>query len=50
MNQPNKLDFYITLGWKGTSDKHSNLLGQFLSYKEKEVLWIHTLALLKNNR
>jgi len=27
------------------SDKHSNLLGQFLSYEENEVLWIHTLVL-----
>jgi len=26
-----------------TSDKHSNLLGQFLSYEENEVLWIRTL-------
>ncbi len=26
-----------------TSDKHSNLLGQFLSYNENEVLWIRTL-------
>ncbi len=25
-----------------TSDKHSNLLGQFLSYEENEVLWIRT--------
>ena len=25
-----------------TSDKHSNLLGQFLGYKENEVLWIRT--------
>ncbi len=24
------------------SDKHSNLWGQFLSYKENEVLWIRT--------
>ncbi len=23
-----------------TSDKHSNLLGQFLGYEENEVLWI----------
>ena len=28
-----------------TSDKHSNLLGQFLSYEENEVLWIRTLAI-----
>ncbi len=26
-----------------TNDKHSNLLGQFLSYEENEVLWIRTL-------
>ncbi len=26
-----------------TSDKWANLLGQFLSYKENEVLWISTL-------
>ncbi len=25
-----------------TSDKHSNLLGQLLSYEEDEILWIHT--------
>jgi hypothetical protein len=25
-----------------TSDKHSNLLGQLLSYKENELLWIRT--------
>jgi len=25
-----------------TSAKHSNLLGQLLSYEEIEVLWIHT--------
>ncbi len=24
------------------SDKHSNLLGQFLSYEENEVLWMRT--------
>ncbi len=28
-----------------TSDKHSNLLGQFLIYEENEVLWIHTQRL-----
>ncbi len=26
-----------------TSNKHPNLLGQFLSYEENEVLWIRTL-------
>jgi hypothetical protein len=25
-----------------TSDKHSNLLGQFLSYEKNEALWIRT--------
>ncbi len=25
-----------------TSDKHSNLLGQFLSYEWNEMLWIQT--------
>jgi hypothetical protein len=27
-----------------TSVKHSNLLGQFLSYQENEVLLMHTLG------
>jgi len=50
MNGPNKLDCYITLGWKGPwtntlaywahsyIDKHSNLLGPFACYQENEVL------------
>ena len=37
-NKPNKLDHSITQLETLTSDKHSNLLGQFLSYKENEVL------------
>jgi hypothetical protein len=42
MNQPNKPDCFITLLERLTSDKPSNLLGQFLSYEENEVLWIRT--------
>ncbi len=42
-NQPNKLDHSITQLETLTSDKHSTLLGQFLSYKENEVLWIRTI-------
>jgi hypothetical protein len=38
MNGPNKLDHYITLGWKG--DKHSSLYGPFACYKENEMLLI----------
>jgi hypothetical protein len=38
MNRPNKLDCFITQLEMLTGDKHSNLLGQFLSYGENEVL------------
>jgi hypothetical protein len=38
MNGPNKLDHYITLGWKG--DKHSSLNGPIACYKENEKLLI----------
>ncbi len=34
--------FHNTMLERLTSDKHSNLLGQFLSYEENEVLWICT--------
>jgi hypothetical protein len=37
-NRPNKLDCLITQLKMLTSDKHSNLLGQFPSYEENEVL------------
>jgi hypothetical protein len=36
-NRPNKLDCFIKQLEGLTSDKHCNLLGQFLSYKENEV-------------
>jgi hypothetical protein len=36
---PNKLERYITLGWKRlTRKKHSNLMGAFISFEENEVL------------
>ncbi len=35
--------FHITKLEGFTSAKHSNLLGQLLSYEENEVLWIRTL-------
>jgi hypothetical protein len=38
MNGPNKLECYITLGFARA--KHSSLLGQFVIYKENEVLRI----------
>ncbi len=44
MNWPNKLDRSITQLEKLTNDKHYNLLGQFLSSKENEILWISTDA------
>jgi hypothetical protein len=37
-NRPNKLDCYITQLETLTSDKHSNLLGRFLSCTHNEVL------------
>jgi hypothetical protein len=43
MNRPNKLDCSIPKLETLTSDKCSNLLEQFLSYEENEVLWIRTL-------
>ncbi len=43
MNEPNKLECSITQPESLASDKHSNLLGQFLSYKGNEVFRIHTL-------
>ncbi len=36
--RPNKLDCFTTQLEMLTSDKHSNLLGQFLSYTEIKVL------------
>ncbi len=41
-NRPNKLECFITQLEMLTSDKHSNLLGQFLCYQENEALWIRT--------
>jgi hypothetical protein len=35
VNGPNKLECYITLGWKGFPDtKPSSLSGSFISYEE----------------
>ncbi len=40
-NGHNKLEFYITLGWKGLPRTNSlAYLGQFVSYEENELLWI----------
>jgi hypothetical protein len=37
--RPNKIECYITLGWKGLSrNQYSSLLGPFISYKEYKVL------------
>ncbi len=37
MNGPNKLECYITLGWKGfASDKHFSLLSPIVSYEDDE--------------
>jgi hypothetical protein len=39
MNGLDKLEVYITLGWKGLQkDKHSTLQDPFVSYEENEVL------------
>jgi hypothetical protein len=39
MNGQNKLEGYITLGWKELAgDKHSNLLGLIVRYEENIVL------------
>ncbi len=43
MNRLNKLDCSITQLETHTSDKCSNLLGQFLSYEKNKVLWIRIL-------
>jgi hypothetical protein len=38
-NEANKLECYITLGYKDMPvKKHSSLLGLLISYKENEVL------------
>ncbi len=37
MNGPNKLKLYIV---RLAMDKHSSLLGQFLTYEENKMLWI----------
>jgi hypothetical protein len=47
MSEPNKLECYITLGKTSAKDKHSSLLGPFVSFKENEVLWIQFLDLKK---
>jgi len=39
MNEQNKLECYITLGWKGLAgDKRSNLMSLFVRYEENKVL------------
>ncbi len=43
MNDPNKLECYITLGWKRLAVyKHFDLLRPFVSEEENEVLWIRS--------
>ncbi len=50
MNWPYKLERYIILDWKGLPvNKHSNLLVQFVSYKEKEVCEYASRALPNSN-
>jgi len=44
MTQPNKLDCSITQLEMLANEKHSSLLGQFLSYEENEELWICTVG------
>jgi hypothetical protein len=44
-NGTNKLEFYITLGWKSVNNKHSFLLFLFVSYEENELLWIQLLVI-----
>ncbi len=47
---PNKLEYYITLGWKGLpGDKHSSLLCTFWSYKENEELRNWPLGLYRQH-
>ncbi len=43
MKESNKLVCSIPQLESLTSEKHSNLLDQFLSYEENEIFWIHTL-------
>ncbi len=51
MNKKNKVDCYITLGWKDLQrDKHSSLLGQLVSYEENKVLWIESQGLYLQHR
>jgi hypothetical protein len=45
---PNKLECYITLGWKGLKWTNTTLLGPFVSYEEKEVMRIQYLSLIHN--
>jgi hypothetical protein len=47
---PNKLECYITLGWKGLKWTNASLLGPFISYEEKEVMRIQFLSLIHNTR
>ncbi len=40
MNQPNKLECYIKLNWKFSSNKSSDFMGLLVSYEENEMLWM----------
>jgi hypothetical protein len=42
-NEPNKLECFVTLSWKGLPlTKNSSLLAPFVSYKENEVLQLYS--------
>ncbi len=45
MNEPDKLEFYIKLGWMASGDKPSSVTWAFVSYEENEVLWIRPQGL-----
>ncbi len=48
MTRPNKLECYITQGWKGLKWINTTLFGPFVSYEEKEVMRIQYLSLIHN--
>jgi len=39
----------MILSWKGLQVPNTNLLGQFVSYEENEILWIRTQTLNRKN-
>jgi hypothetical protein len=45
VNGPNKIECYPTLAWKGLLIKKTSLLGPFVHYEEKEVLYKRSLIL-----